>query len=45
VLVEVHPRGPTGAAAESLFDARRLEVVNDRFVDTLEPYGVRVYRL
>ena len=30
---------------ESLFDTRGVAAVNGRLVDTLEPYGVRVYRL
>jgi hypothetical protein len=46
VSIEVEHRGPAGGAVmESLFDGRVLKAVSGSFVEALEPYGVRVYRL
>jgi hypothetical protein len=45
VRIEVY-RGGTGVDnVESLFETRGPEAVSGRFVDTLPPYGVRIYRL
>jgi hypothetical protein len=44
--IEVERRGSAvGPVVESLFDGRVLKAVGGSFLDTLEPYGVRVYRL
>jgi hypothetical protein len=46
VSIEVERRGAAvGPAVESLFDGRALKAVGGSFLDAVEPYGVRVFRL